>query len=224
MKYFSPDFNQFFKDLAKNNHTAWFKQNNERYQESVKKPFDRFLTDLLSAYREIEPQCPLEPKNAQFRINKDIRFSADKSPYKLHKGAIISNYGTKNTSFPGLYIHFGPGENFVGGGCYNLSKEDLQNLRAFLLENYSKFESLLKDPNFLAYYPGGLNPTEQNKRLPKEWQDQVAEKPLILNKRFYFIKDYTDESFVLQDNLVEIILEQYKAAKPLTDFFRSAWG
>src|SRR5690606_31023698 len=89
--YFDKDYLDFFKELAANNNRDWFHANKKRYENSVKKPFATFVTDTISKVKdEYDSKLDLEVKNSVFRINRDIRFSNDKSPYKLHSAAIIS--------------------------------------------------------------------------------------------------------------------------------------
>jgi uncharacterized protein (TIGR02453 family) len=90
MVYFEKDYFEFFKELAANNHKEWFDVNRSRYHSSVKEPFDKFIADLITEVHKIDKKIEIAPKDAIFRINRDIRFSKDKTPYKLNRSAIIS--------------------------------------------------------------------------------------------------------------------------------------
>ena len=90
MKYFSSDYLEFFKELAPNNNKDWFDKNRKRYIDSVKEPFKKFVTDLIQEISKVDDEVQIEAKDAIFRINRDIRFSKDKTPYKLNNSAIIS--------------------------------------------------------------------------------------------------------------------------------------
>jgi uncharacterized protein (TIGR02453 family) len=102
MTYFNNDFVKFFRELEKNNTTDWFHANKTRFENSVKKPFHKFIDDLIDALRFVHPNLDMTAKEAIFRINRDIRFSKDKSPYKTHMLALISEYGKKEYSKPAL--------------------------------------------------------------------------------------------------------------------------
>ena len=115
--YFSKDFLDFFKELAANNNKDWFDANRKRYDKSVKEPFKAFVADLISESQKIDPSIDIEAKDAIFRINRDIRFSKDKTPYKLDRSAIISAAGRKDHSIPGFYIALGPDKTYLGGGA-----------------------------------------------------------------------------------------------------------
>ena len=90
MKYFTKDFAAFFKDLEKNNNREWFHENKKRYEDSVKNPFHNFVEELIGGLSDIFPTLTIQPKDAIFRIHRDVRFSKDKTPYKIHASALIS--------------------------------------------------------------------------------------------------------------------------------------
>ncbi|MDZ7845517.1 MAG: DUF2461 domain-containing protein [Owenweeksia sp.] len=106
--YFTKDFLDFFKELAANNDKDWFDDNRQRYAISVKEPFKNFIGDLIENIRSEDPRVQISAKDAIFRINRDIRFSPNKAPYKLDRSAIISPAGRKDHSVPGYYISLGP--------------------------------------------------------------------------------------------------------------------
>ena len=129
MKYFTKKFTQFFIDLAPNNNKEWFDVNRKRYEIDVKKPFEIFISDLLERAKEVDTTIMISYKEAIFRINKDVRFSKDKEPYKLNRSAIISSVGTKDKSIPGLYLEITPEEVGIYGGLYMPDKNQLHRVR-----------------------------------------------------------------------------------------------
>ena len=129
MKYFNPAFFKFFDQLTKNNNKEWFDANRSIYEEEVKKPFRKLVEDLTEKLAKDLPEINREVSKSIFRINRDIRFSLDKSPYKNHLGAVFSRTGTKDLDYPGYYMHFGADEIMVGGGKYQVDKEQLAKIR-----------------------------------------------------------------------------------------------
>jgi len=111
MSYFSEEFNTFFKGLAANNNREWFLDHKKTYEKEIKQPFQQLVLDLLE---KTSSKAPL--KDCLFRINRDTRFSKDKTPYKLHLGAVISDGGRKDMQIPGYYLHLGIGDTHIGGG------------------------------------------------------------------------------------------------------------
>ena len=93
--YFNHQFVDFFKELSKNNNTQWFNENKKSYETHVKLPFIKFIDDLIIEMSKLDETIAIEAKDAITRINRDIRFSKDKSPYKMHVSAIISAKGKK---------------------------------------------------------------------------------------------------------------------------------
>lgn len=135
MVYFTPDYLEFFKELAANNHKEWFDVNRKRYQSVVRDPFKNFISELISVLSKSDPDLSIEAKDAIFRINRDIRFSKDKTPYKLNNSALITPGGRKNKNHPGIYLEFGPEKMAFYGGIYThlpsekiLSKDLLETI------------------------------------------------------------------------------------------------
>ena len=220
MKYFNQDFLNFFYLLSQNNTRDWFDQNRKMYEQEVREPFKVFVGDLVKAIREeMDPDFKLLPKDAIFRINRDIRFSADKTPYKEHVGAIITPGGRKAKEMPGHYVHLSGGTLMIGGGAYFMEKESLYNLRKHLITNGSAFDALLAEKDFKKKY--GEIQGKKNKRLPKELMVHVASNPLILNKQFYYMAEMSPKKIVSK-KLLPLVMDYFKAARPVNDFLKKA--
>lgn len=220
MIYFSRDFNEFFKELAANNRKDWFDENRIRYHKSVKEPFENFLKDLIDAVRVFEPELDQKPGQAAFRINRDIRFAKDKSPYKLNRSALISKYGRKEAAHPGLYIDLGPERVYLAGGAYQPDKNQLMKIRTAIAENTKTFHEVLDSPDFKKYF--GKIRGEENKRLPTKDLTEAAEiEPLIYKKQFYYQCEMSPEA-IESDDFLEQIMMRYKAAQPVASFMEDA--
>src|ERR1700683_925484 len=108
---------KFLKDLKKNNNKTWFDSNRKYYEES-KNDFEKFIQAVIDKQGKNDKHIAgLKAKECLFRINRDIRFSKDKTPYKSNFGASI-NRGGKKSLFAGYYFHCEPGESFAGGGLW----------------------------------------------------------------------------------------------------------
>src|SRR5688572_9652097 len=118
MAHFSPEFVKFFKNLAKNNSTVWFNENRKTYEAEVKKPFAAFIDELIKKVQKIDPAIKIKASDAIMRINKDIRFSKDKTPYNTYVAAIVSVTGRKSKEYPGMYLQLGADKIMVFGGAY----------------------------------------------------------------------------------------------------------
>ena len=220
MKYFTDDFLNFFYLLSQNNNRDWFNQNRNMYEQEVREPFKVFVGDLVKAIQQdIDPNFELLPKNAIFRINRDIRFSADKTPYKEHVGAIITNGGKKAKEEPGHYIQLSGGSLMIGGGAYFMEKESLYKLRKYLIMNGAEFDLLLAEKDFKKKY--GEIMGKRNKRLPKELMVEVENNPLILNKQFFYMAELPPKKIV-SNKLLSVVMDYFKAARPVNDFLKKA--
>src|ERR1700734_3777017 len=108
---------KFLKDLKKNNNKPWFESNRKKY-EDAKADFSKFIQGIIEKHAKKDKTLKdLKAKDCMFRINRDVRFSKDKSPYKTNFGASI-NRGGKKSLFAGYYFHCEPGESFAGGGLW----------------------------------------------------------------------------------------------------------
>jgi uncharacterized protein (TIGR02453 family) len=217
MAFFQQEFLQFFIDLAPNNHKDWFDQNRPRYEQFVKNPFKKFVDHIISKMAETEPAFKnLASKNCIFRINRDIRFSADKTPYKMMVSAVVAPLGKKSKAVNGVYFELGPEYLSVYGGIYEIDKEDLQTVRKGIAKNIKKFQKAYLDPQFKKVFREILG--NKNKLLPKELQEPAKIEPLIYNKQWYFCTQFSAAT-ILTDELDTLIMNCHKAGKPVEDFF-----
>ncbi len=219
MGYFSKEFLAFFTELERNNNKVWFDANRRRYEQSVKEPFLTFVAELLSRLQQLDPLLALDPKDCIARINRDIRFSKDKSPYNLYCTAFLSPAGRKDKSQPGLFFRFGARDAGIMVGCYQPDKEQLTRIRRAIAADPEKFRALL-DAKPLRELFGELR-GERMKRIPPEWQEACALEPLVANKQFYLVAE-REAGWITGAGLVDELLEYWQAARPLNIFLTDA--
>ncbi len=217
MQYFSEDFIEFFKELASNNHKDWFDENRERYATIVREPFKIFVQDLIVKMNEIDSFINIEAKDAIFRINRDIRFAKDKSPYKINRSAIISPNGRKDKTTPGLYFEFTPEHVRIYGGVYQLATAQVTKVREIIAKDLKGFEKLVNDKKFVETY--GEIKGEKAKRLPKELKAKAEKQQLLFNKSWYYFTELPPET-ILREDLADILIETYLIGKPISNFFK----
>ena len=219
MAHFSPDFLAFFKELAANNSKDWFDENRKRYEKSVKKPFADFVQEMINRIAEVEPDMDIAPKDAIMRINRDIRFSKDKTPYKTTVSAIISSTGKKDKTVPGVYLELGPEAIRIYGGAHMLEKDQLHDVRSTIAGDPKAFHALLEDKNFAARF--GTIHGEKQKRMPPELKEQAEKEPFLLNKQYYYYA-VLDVSLITSDQLADTLIEYVDAARPMKDYLAKA--
>lgn len=218
MKYFTPDFLEYFKDLAANNNRDWFQTNKKRYESSVKKPMELFVSDLISEMKKHDKSIQIMPSDAIFRINRDIRFSKDKTPYKLNASAVVSRDGRKTDGASGVYVELGPEKLAMAGGIYMPDKEKLEAIRNGIARNPKGFMKVLSDKTFVKAW--GELQGEKNKIIPAELKKVADVCPYIFNKQFYFWTEL-DSKMILSDKLMKTVMDHYIAGKQVGDFLNA---
>ena len=186
----------------------------------MKLPFYELIAELIMLAQKEDPAINLEVKNAVFRINRDIRFSKDKSPYKLHLAAVVSRGGRKNMETPGIYVHIEATRLMIAGGCYNPDKNNLRKIRQAVIDRSKEAGKLLTDKKFLVLFPNGMG-GDKNKILPKEFKPYANEHPLIYNKQFFYHAEYKDQKYVTDKHIAQFIMKHYKGQEKWMEFLRS---
>jgi uncharacterized protein (TIGR02453 family) len=217
MAFFTPDFLQFFIELAPNNHKDWFDLNRKRYEKSVKEPFKYFVEHIIKEIAKTDTSFKdLEAKDCIFRINRDIRFSKDKTPYKMNVSAVVAPEGKKSKAVNGVYFEFGPEHVRVYGGIYEIDKEDLLSVREGIANDVKGFQEAYSNSRFKNVFGTILG--EKNKVLPKELKEAAEKEPLIFNKQWYFYAQFDAET-VLNPKLDQLLLNCFEAGKPVEHYF-----
>lgn len=209
----------FLIDLHSNNNKEWMDANRPAYNQA-KTSFSTLIETLLLSLQQTEPELAgLTAKDCVFRINRDIRFSKDKSPYKNNFGASIAEGGKKSLN-AGYYIHIQPGnESFVGGGLYMPPGEHLKKVRQEIDYNPSTLQEIVYDENFKAYF-GKI----QGEKLVRAPQGYTPDHPNIefLKLKSYIVLHKLSDEAIQSPKLVENLSAKCKAMKPFLDFLNVA--
>jgi uncharacterized protein (TIGR02453 family) len=218
MQYFTVEYLNFFNELSKNNNKEWFDENRKRYMQFVREPFVNFTTDLI-ANISLDDNITMQAKDAMFRINRDIRFSKDKTPYKTNLSAIVTAMTRKDNHFPGFYFEIGKDGIMIAGGIYEAEKNNILSFRTYIANNIEEFQEIYQDEKFVKYFNKLLG--EKNKLLPKEFKDLISIEPMIANKQIYYMA-YLDKKHITSSNLIDTLMQYYYVAKPMKDFLTRA--
>jgi uncharacterized protein (TIGR02453 family) len=218
--HITEDFYTFFKKLAANNHKEWFDENREVYTQRIKAPFELLCGELLEEMAKSDKAYSrLLPKDVIFRINKDVRFSKDKAPYKLNRSALLSPGGRKDMSSGGFYFELGPETNMFYAGIYMPDKEQLLRIREYITNHLDAFNKVISKPEFIKTF--GEIQGNKNKRLDAAFKEASAKQPLLFNTQFY-IQHELDESLCMSSSLVPELMKLYQIALPLNTFINRA--
>ncbi|MFN8294035.1 MAG: DUF2461 domain-containing protein [Chitinophagales bacterium] len=220
MQFFNKKFLEFFRLLEENNNKEWFDANRSFYEAEVKQPFKKLVEQLILRLQKDLPDINSNASKAIFRINRDIRFSKDKAPYKTNVAAVFSRTGTKDWDYPGFYVHFGNNELLAGGGLYMIGKEQLAKVRQEIYYNPEVFSKIINEKSFKKVYPQILG--DKNKVLESDYKEFAKEQPLIANKSFYYMANIQPAD-LLGGNIDELLYTQYfKPAMKFNKFLLTA--
>jgi len=219
MQYFSIKTQKFLGDLEINNNRDWFNENKIRFKEDVELPFEKFISDLIEALKKLNPNLNISAKDAIFRIYRDIRFSKDKTPYKIHMSAIISQGARKDYTSPGMYIELKANEIRLYFGVYEPDSKSLLKLRTYIADHTTELNKLISSTKFKDTF--GEIKGEKSKVIPKEFKAIGEQQNLIYNKAFYFFT-VLEENWIASSKLVNEVIRVYKLAQPINDFLAEA--
>ncbi len=181
---------QFLKNLKQNNNKEWFDKNRTIY-ESAKLELKDLFADIKSELIVFDKSiAPLELKNSLFRINKDIRFSKDKTPYKTNIGLYLNAFG-KNAMNAGYYLHIEPNNCFIAGGLYQADAPTLAKIRQEIDYNFNDFKSIITNKNFVKYF-GNLSNENKLVNPPKGYTSDNAAIEYLKLKSFIVIHHCSD--------------------------------
>lgn len=215
----SKDYISFFKELEKNNHKEWFDANRKRYESNVRKPFLEIVDGLIPHLKQFEPKISSNPKDALFRINRDIRFSKDKTPYNTIMKAGFSA-GGKRSELPGFYLGIDAHRIHIGGGLFNVKPPELKKIRNHIAMNTDEFIAIVENSKFKKML--GEVKGEKAKRLDKEHQEVLSKTPLIANKQFFAMGNIEIEPYLDKD-LSKSLLPYFETVSQLNRFLSEAW-
>ncbi len=196
------DYIDFFKELADNNHKEWFHANKGRYEKSVKKAFLEIVEGLIPTMLDLDTEIPEDPKGIIMRINKDIRFSKDKTPYNLMMKANFTPGGRKSPN-PGFYLGIGADNIHVGGGLYHATPQTLKGIRRHLIQEQTQLSTILEDTKFKKYFDGKVH-GEKAKRLDVEFVDIAKSLPILYNKQFFYMAQFPTADYIDRDVVKEL--------------------
>ena len=215
-----PSTLKFLKDLNKNNNKSWFEEHRKQYETS-KTDFHFFIDALIKTIAVFDkPIGSLIAKNCTFRINRDVRFSKNKSPYKNNMAGYFNKAGKKGNG-AGYYFHLQPGKSFAAGGIWVPEPLVLGKIRQEIDYNFVEWGKIISSSNFKKKFPIGLESRESLSRLPKGYDINNPALHYLKMKSFIVTQSFTDND-ILGKAAVNSIADTFKAMKPMIDFFNRA--
>lgn len=220
MPYFSPAFADFFRELAEHNTKAWFDQHRDTYENEVRDPFRHYVEDIIPLVQAFLPAAEPDPGRAIFRINRDVRFRNDKTPYKLWVAAAIQP-GGRSSERPGFYVQINQDAVMFGGGAYGIQPDTLKQMRRYIVSHHGELQGIITDPGFVQTY--GEVRGERLSRAPRDLKDHESLPDLAFFKQFYVMAEYPFD-LALSDELFGETGRHIQTVAPFLHFLDAAQG
>jgi uncharacterized protein (TIGR02453 family) len=224
---FTPATLRFFRQLATHNNKPWFEAHRSDYETAVREPMRDLIEDLDARMKRFAPEIGGDPKRSMFRINRDIRFSKDKSPYKTNAGcwfhhcAATRSVGSEAAEgSAGFYFHLQPGNSFVGAGLWMPPRPQLNKLRDALAEKPAPFIAMTKA---LPKRFGGLTDEGALKRMPRGYDENHVAAKWLRFQSFTAGRALTDAQ-VTSARLAPLLEREFEDLLPLVRWLNGALG
>ncbi|MBA4853545.1 DUF2461 domain-containing protein [Emticicia sp. BO119] len=206
---------QFLKNLEENNSREWFQAHRKEY-EIEKAEFEKFCQQILGGLAQIqEDLLNTKVKDCIFRINRDIRFSKDKSPYKKYFSAAFGP-GGRSSGRIDFYLQIQPdNQSILGGGMWEPSPAQLATFRQEIDYNPEHLKSIIDDQKFRSYFDNISG--EKVKNMPKGYSADHPNIELLKYKQLFFYHKYSDKDVIEKDFAFEVI-KGCAILKPYLDY------
>lgn len=214
LPYFRPEALTFLRNLAKHNDRAWFQPRKAQFEAELKEPMLAIVRKVTDAMMDFAPQFVRPAEKCLFRIYRDTRFSNDKRPYKTHVAAWWSHQGLEKTSGAGYYFHVSPKEVIIAAGAYMPEKDQLSQIRHWLLDHHAELRRLLKKPIVKRTYEEfeGNALTRPPKGFPSEHPGMD-----LIRCRQWGLAATLPASTALEKDFAATIIRSFKIAAPVVD-------
>jgi uncharacterized protein (TIGR02453 family) len=217
---FSKESLDFLKKLKSKrcNNKEWFDKNRDIYEEYVKNPIRSLLDNLSAELKKVDERIVVSPKSV-FRINRDIRFKKDKTPYKSHVSAAITYDRIKTPELPLFYFHLSSDEFFFAAGQYSTDNNLINKLRRNIIRKEENFLSIIHKKEFVNTF--GKVDGVKLVNIPPEYRGNLKlkdeTKELIKMKQMYVYKSYPAETG-LDEELMELVIKNISITNEFNKF------
>jgi uncharacterized protein (TIGR02453 family) len=214
LPYFRPEALKFLRSLAKHNDREWFQPRKPQFEAELKEPMLAVIRKVTNAMLDFAPGFVRPAEKSIFRIYRDTRFASDKRPYKTHVAAWWSHQGLAKTSGAGFYFHVSAKEVVIAAGAYMPEKDQLAQIRHWLLDHHAEFRKLLQGAAvrraFTEFEGNALT------RPPKGFPADHPGMDLIRCKQWGLAATLPAEA-ALKPDLAATIIRHFKIATPVVD-------
>ena len=222
-RYFTPKLFGFLRDLAENNDREWFKANQDAYEKHIREPALDFINDFAKPLAKVSEHFVADSRTvggSLFRIQRDTRFSKDKTPYKLNTGMQFRHVSGKDAHAPGFYLHLQPGECFMGIGLWRPESKVAYAIRARIDEDQTGWKRASRGKRFTDTFELG---GDSLVRPPKGYDE---DHPLIddLKRKDFIASKRLRQADITSDHFMEDFTAWCKAGGPFMKFLCEGVG
>jgi uncharacterized protein (TIGR02453 family) len=212
---FTPRTLTFLRGLAKNNDRAWFAAHKDAYERDVRAPMVALVERLAPELRAFAPDLAASPRGSLYRIYRDTRFSADKSPFKTQVGAIFPHRDLPRHQGAGLYLEIGPAGVMIAGGIYMPQATELHALREHLANNAVRFRALVESPGFSR--AAGPVTGDSLQRVPRGYPPDHPAAEYLKLKQFLFGRSFP-AAFAVDPKFYRQVVKLFERMAPVIHF------
>jgi uncharacterized protein (TIGR02453 family) len=219
----------FLRGLVENNNKPWFDAHRPDYEKGVRAPMKALVEEMDVRFAKLAPEIIGDSKRSIFRINRDIRFSQNKSLYKTNAAcrffhrAAASGVGADAHGSAGFYFHLEPGNSMFGGGLWMPARPQLKQIRDAIAEDYETFDRIVTDKELVKQFGGLLEEGGMLKKMPRGFAEDHPAAKWLKYQSFAALQSLTDEQ-VTGRQLPSLLEEGYARLLPLVRWLNSALG
>ena len=220
---------RFLRDLARNNKKPWFEAHRDEYEADVRAPMRALIEEMDVRFARFAPELTGDPKRSMFRINRDIRFSKDKSPYKTHAACWFRHNaadarvgGDAEAGSAGLYFHLQPRKSFVGAGIWMPPRPALDKIRDAIADDPKAFGRIIESAAARRRF-GGLDDEAMLKRMPRGFSEDHPAARWLRYQSFTIGRQLSDRQ-VLSPRLADGLEKDFRLMLPLVRWLNGALG
>ncbi len=207
---------EFLNEIQVNNNKAWFDSHKDIYN-TARQAFIESVEEMITALKSFEPDLGhLTAKECIFRINRDVRFSKDKRPYKNNMSAYF-NRGGKKGEGAGYYMHIEPGHSFAAAGVWMPETPNLSKIRQEIDYNFNEWKKIVGSTAFKNKFVNGIDSSDSLVRPPKGYEETNPAIGFLKLKSFVIRRPFTDQA-LQEKSFTGELAKTFKAAKPMLDF------
>lgn len=211
---------QFLRALSQHNDREWFHAHRSEYDAARQNVLETGHL-LLEEINTFDPIGFYDLRKTMFRIARDTRFAADKSPYKTNFGLLFNREGTTRSNLSGYYLHIEPAHCFLSCGLYMPLPEELKAVRSAIEYDFERFKKIVDCPAFKQAFGDLCRNSDTLSRVPNGFDKHSPAAEYVKLKHFYVMTPLSEKK-LLAASFVREAAESFRLMAPLNAFLNEA--